>query len=276
LKRRNVHRAAAFHAGAAWLLVQIATQVFPSFHIPEGVVQAIVIGSFVIFPFVLVVAWIYESTLQGIKLESEIDRSASVTRQTGKAMDRWIIIVLGLAVLVLLLNQFVFHRFSTAGSADEPSIAVLPMAYSTGDPANEYFSDGVSEESINSLARLQGLKVIGRTSSFKFKDSKDDSKTIAEALQVAYLLEGSGRQQPVAAVLRPPVQGHLRDPDRDFRHRGQVAESGAARRQRTGHQHAAAVDTVQRQCRGLRGVAARQFLSRSQYCRRSPQSSRLL
>lgn len=211
LKRRNVHRAAAFYGGAAWLLVQIATQVFPFFHIADGVVQAIVIGAFVIFPVVLVFAWVYEWTPQGIKLESEIDRSVSITQQTGKAMDRWIIVVLSLAVLLLLLNQFVLHRFVTGSGGDQPSIAVLPMANSTGDPGNEYFSDGVSEELINSLSRLQGLKVIGRTSSFKFKGSKDDSKTIAEALQVSYLLEGSvrrsGEQVRIAVSLIKAADG---------------------------------------------------------------------
>ncbi|WP_428384909.1 tetratricopeptide repeat protein [Nevskia ramosa] len=192
LQRRNVHRAALFYAGAAWLLVQIATQVFPFFEIPNSTVRIVVIAVVIGFPFAMLFSWFYEWTPQGIKLESEIDRSESVTRQTGKALDRWIIAVLALAVVVLLANAML-------GSHSEPverdrSIAVLPFANTSGDVSNEYFSDGLSEEMISSLSRLQSLKVIGRTSSFRFKGSTDSSQAIGSALGVVYLLEGSVRK----------------------------------------------------------------------------------
>src|SRR5579859_376739 len=114
LRRRNVLRAAAFYAAAGWLLVQVATQVFPFFHIPEWVVRAIVVAAVIGFPFAMLFAWFYEWTAQGIKLESEVVRSESLTARTGRALDRWIIAVLALAVVALLANAFVPHRDSAA------------------------------------------------------------------------------------------------------------------------------------------------------------------
>jgi serine/threonine-protein kinase len=199
LQRRNVHRAAVFYAGAGWLLVQIATQVFPFFDIPNSTVRIVVIAALIGFPFAILFSWFYEWTPHGIKRESEIVHSESITSETGKKLDKAIIAVLALAVVMLLLNQFVLHRFMPGGQTPSPaagdkSIAVLPFANSTGDPANEYFSDGVSEELISTLSRLSHLKVIGRTSSFQFKNKSDDSKSIGEKLGVGYLLEGSVRK----------------------------------------------------------------------------------
>jgi TolB-like protein/Tfp pilus assembly protein PilF len=200
LQRRNVHRAAVFYAGAAWLLVQIATQVFPFFHIAESVVRGIVVALAVGFPFAMLFSWFYEWTPQGIRRESDIVRSDSASRGNVRKLDQAIIAVLALAVAMLLLNQFVLHRFlpsppsATPDATTDKSIAVLPLANSTGDPTNEYFSDGVSEELISSLSRLGHLKVIARTSSFQFKGTSADSRTIGDKLGVGFLLEGSVRK----------------------------------------------------------------------------------
>ncbi len=193
LRRRNVYRAAAFYAASGWLLVQIATQVFPLFHMPEWMLRWIVVAVVVGFPFALMFAWFYEWTPQGIKRESDIDRSQSITRQTGRTLDRWIIATLVLAVVLLLTDKFVLHKDAVAPIADK-SIAVLPFANTSGDAGNEYFSDGLSEELISSLSRLSDLKVIGRTSSFQFKGKTDDSASIGQKLGVVYLLEGSVRK----------------------------------------------------------------------------------
>src|SRR5436190_10493874 len=107
LKRRNVLRAAAFYAASAWLLVQVATQVFPFFHIAEWVVRWIVVAACIGFPFALIFSWLYEWTPRGFQLESDVPPNESKTRQTGKRLDRWIIAVLLLAVVLLLTNQFV-------------------------------------------------------------------------------------------------------------------------------------------------------------------------
>ena len=167
LKRRNVLRAATFYAASAWLLVQIATQVFPFFHIAEWVVRWIVVAAIIGFPFAVLFSWFYEWTPQGIQRESEVDPSESIMHATGKTLDRWIIAVLGIAVVLLLANEFVLHK--DAGAITDKSIAVLPLVNKSGDPNNEYFSDGLTEELISALVQIGELKVIGRNSSFRFK-----------------------------------------------------------------------------------------------------------
>src|SRR6185369_4687494 len=163
LKRRNVLRAAAFYAASAWLMVQVATQVFPFFHIAEWVVRWIVVAAAIGFPFAMLFSWFYEWTPQGLQLESEILRNESITRHTGKKLDRWIIAVLSMAVVLLLANQFVLHRdenkSAAAASVAIPipgkSIAVLPFADLSPKRDQESFSDGMAEEILNALARLK-------------------------------------------------------------------------------------------------------------------------
>lgn len=193
LKRRNVLRVAAFYAAAGWLLVQVATQVLPIFDVPTLALRVVVVAVVLGFPFALVFAWFYELTPEGLKRENEVDRSQSIARQTGRTLDRWIIGVLAAAVIALLANQFVTHKVSD-DSALGKAIAVLPLANHTGDPNNEYFSDGLSEELISALAQIKELKVVGRTSSFHFKNMNETSKVIGAALGVGYLLEGSVRK----------------------------------------------------------------------------------
>ena len=193
VKRRNVLHVAAFYAAAGWLLVQIATQVLPVFDVPTWTMRVVVVAVLLGFPCALVFAWFYELTPEGLKRESEIDRSQSVARHTGRKLDRWIIGVLAAAVVALLANQFV-PRKNRAEAALAKAIAVLPLVNDTGDPGNEYFSDGLSEELISALAQIKELKVIGRTSSFHFKNTNEESKVIRAALGVGYLLEGSVRK----------------------------------------------------------------------------------
>jgi TolB-like protein/Flp pilus assembly protein TadD len=212
LKRRNVIRAATFYAASAWLLVQIATQVFPFFDIPNWVVLWIVVAAMIGFPFAMLFSWFYEWTPHGIERESEVDPEASITLETGRRLDRWIIVVLGVAVVLLLANTFVPHKdVSLAGGVSDESIAVLPLTNESGDKDEQYFSDGLSEDLITALTQFQGLKVISRNSSFQFRDSKDQSKTIGAKLGVAHLLEGSvrraGDQVRVSAELVNVVDG---------------------------------------------------------------------
>jgi TolB-like protein len=203
LKRRNVLRAAAFYAASAWLMVQVATQVFPFFHIAEWVVRWIVVAAAIGFPFAMLFSWFYEWTPQGLQLESEILPNESITRHTGKKLDRWIIAVLSMAVVLLLANQFVLHRdenkSAAAASVATPipgkSIAVLPFADLSPKRDQESFSDGMAEEILNALARLKNLKVVGRASSFHYKGKDLDLKKIGSDLGVAHVLEGSVRNQ---------------------------------------------------------------------------------
>ena len=194
LKRRNVLRAATFYAASAWLLVQIATQVFPFFHIDEWVVRWIVTAAVIGFPFAMVLSWFYELTPEGFKRESEVELSQSITYSTGRKLDFWIIGVLTVAVVLLLANTFVLHKDNNAAAGaqtSDQSIAVLPLTNESGDKDQQYFSDGLSENFIVALSQFSGLKVIGRNSSFQFRNSKDDSRTIGTKLGVATLLEGS-------------------------------------------------------------------------------------
>ncbi|WP_022975681.1 hypothetical protein [Nevskia ramosa] len=189
LQRRNVHRAALFYAGAAWLLVQIATQVFPFFDIPNSTVRIVVIAVVIGFPFAMLFSWFYEWTPQGIKLESEIDRSESVTRQTGKTMDRWIIAVLALAVVLLLTDRLTPSK-PAAAPADK-SIAVLPFENLSAEPANAFFANGIQDEILTGLARIGDLKVISRTSTQRYSSRPGNIAEIAKELAVAHILEGS-------------------------------------------------------------------------------------
>ncbi len=193
LKRRNVLRVAAFYAAAGWLLVQIATQVLPVFDVSTWAMRVVVVAVVLGFPFALVFSWFYELTPEGLKREKEVDRSHSIARNTGRKLDRLIIAVLAVAVAVLLAHQFVPQR-NWDNATLARAIAVLPLANDTGDPGNEYFSDGLSEELISALAQIKVLKVIGRTSSFHFKNTHEESKVIGAALGVGYLLEGSVRK----------------------------------------------------------------------------------
>ncbi|WP_295679673.1 tetratricopeptide repeat protein [uncultured Nevskia sp.] len=196
LQRRNVHRAAMFYAAAAWLLVQVATQVFPFFDIPNSTVRIVVIAVVIGFPFAMLFSWFYEWTPQGIKLESEIDRSESVTRQTGKTLDRWIIAVLSLAVIVLLANTFVL-RDATNPAADrnsgsyDKSIAVLPFDNLSRDPDNAYFATGIQDEILTRLSKISALKVISRTSTMRIASKPENLPELARLLGVSAILEGS-------------------------------------------------------------------------------------
>src|SRR6185312_5002196 len=157
--------------------------------ITRGFVVAGAIG----FSFWLAFAWFFEFTPEGLKLERDVEPGASITHSTGRKLDFWIIGVLAVAVVLLLTNQLVARHDATPPIPDQ-SIAVLPLANEGGNADEQYFSDGLSEDLIITLSRFADLKVISRGSSFKFRDSSDDSRTIGVKLGVAHLLEGSVRR----------------------------------------------------------------------------------
>ena len=197
LRRRNVIRAGAFYAASAWLVVQIATQVFPFFDVPTWTVRWIVVAAVAGFPCLLAFAWFYEITPQGLKRESDVDRTESITRRTGRKLDRWIIAVLLVAIVLLGANQLVQRRDGAPAESAAPqkSIAVLPFTDLSPAHDQEYFSDGMAEELLNALAKLKDLKVAGRTSSFSFKGRNEDLRAVGKTLGVANILEGSLRKQ---------------------------------------------------------------------------------
>jgi TolB-like protein len=201
LKRRNVYKVAVAYAVVGWLLVQVATQVFPFFEIPNWVVRLVVLILIIGFPIALIIAWAFEATAEGIKRTEAAD--AAGLRSHGGA---WIYVVLigaALSVGLFFVGRYTASRAtaesgrppSAASSLPAKSIAVLPLVNESGDPKDEYFSDGLSEELIAALAQISGLKVIGRSSSFRFKDRKEEPKTIGERLGVSTLLDGTVRKQ---------------------------------------------------------------------------------
>ena len=200
LKRRNVLRAGVLYAGAVWALAQGIAQLTPVVGAPEWVARWFLVAAAVGFPFWIAFAWFYELTPQGLKRESEIASEDSVARSTGRKLDKWIIAVLALAVVLLITNQFMLDRDASgrAQSADAAlvkmpakSIAVLPFVNMSGDPKNDYFSDGITEEILNALAQVPKLKVAARTSAFAFKGKEEDLRKVGEVLDVATVLEGS-------------------------------------------------------------------------------------
>jgi TolB-like protein/Flp pilus assembly protein TadD len=201
LQRRNVLRAAVLYAGAVWALAQGLAQLLPLFGDYGWIARWFVIAACIGFPFWIAFAWFYEFTPQGLKRESEIEADASITRGTGRKLDKWIIAVLVVAVVLLLTNTFVWRKGAGFDGASKPvavsakSIAVLP--FEDLSPAHDqgYFSAGMAEELLNALAKVQGLKVAGRASSFYYGRENADLRTIGKALDVANVLEGSVRTQ---------------------------------------------------------------------------------
>ena len=198
LKRRNVYKVAAAYAVVAWLLMQVASQIFPFFEIPNWVVRLVVILLIIGFPIALIIAWAFETTSEGIQRTEAADAAGQRSRGTV-----WIYVVLigaALSVSLFFVGRYTAGNAAPRGTdvaATIPgkSIAVLPLVNESGDPKDEYFSDGLSEELISALAQIGGLKVIGRSSSFRFKDRKEEPKTIGEKLGVSTILDGTVRKQ---------------------------------------------------------------------------------
>src|ERR1044071_5378744 len=188
LKRRNVYKVAVAYVVGGWALSQGIAQVFPVFDVPNWAIRLVVLLIIIGFPIALIVAWAFEVTPQGIKRTEAAD--ATGQRSHGVA---WIYIVLiGAAFSVGL---FFAGRYTARNPGLGKSIAVLPLINESGDPKDEYFSDGLSEELIAALAQIRGLKVIGRSSSFRFKDQKEDPRLIGKKLGVSTLLDGTVRKQ---------------------------------------------------------------------------------
>src|SRR5512144_2954538 len=160
-----------------WALAQGIAHLGPVFGAPEWTTRWFAIAGVIGFPFWLAFAWFFEFTPEGLKLERDVEPHASITHQTARKLDFWIIGVLAVAVVLLLTNQFVARRDAGAPLSDQ-SIAVLPLANDGGNEDELYFSDGLSEDLIITLSHFADLKVISRSSSFKFRDSTDDSRTI--------------------------------------------------------------------------------------------------
>jgi TolB-like protein/Flp pilus assembly protein TadD len=239
LKRRNVFRVAVLYLVAGWVVLQVGDVVFPALGVPDWGL-GLVLGLLILgFPIALIFSWIYELTPEGIKREKDIDRSQSVTAETGQKINVTIIALLVVAIGVIVADRLIPEApVSVADETDEPpavadtpepapadagadasddapadstdpaeaaasmfmntapeqSVAVLPFVNMSGDAQNEFFSDGLSEELLNVLAKVPDLFVAARTSSFHFKGHTGDIADIARRLRVRNVLEGSVRK----------------------------------------------------------------------------------
>ena len=200
LGRRNVIRVTIAYAIASWVLLQVVDVVAPILDLPDWAPRLVLVILAIGLVPVVVFSWAFELTPDGIKRQSEVDRAGSITHLTGRKLNYIIIAFLATAVLLLLVDRGVQITTTDDGSAVAAvgdgvhSIAVLPFVNMSSDPEQEFFSDGITEEILNSLASVKQLKVAGRTSSFAFKGQNDDLRRIGDALGVSHILEGSVRK----------------------------------------------------------------------------------
>jgi len=229
LKRRNVIRVALLYLVAAWVILQVAELLFDVLKLPDWT-SRLVLGLLILgFPLSLIFSWVYELTPEGLKREHEIDRNQSITHATARKLDVMVGVLLVVAIGMLVFDRYVERKpaqvtadAQTAAPSVAPprarsgpaSIAVLPFVNMSDDKANDYFSDGLSEELLNVLAKVQGLRVIARTSSFAFKGKDATIADVAKALGVDHVLEGSVRKSGdrvriTAQLIRTADSSHL-------------------------------------------------------------------
>ncbi len=202
----------------AWLVAQVLQLVFESFGTPAWAIKTVLVLLATGLPFALFFAWAFEMTPEGLKREQDVDRSQSIAPQTGSKLNRMITVVMALALAYFAYDKFMVSAdreaalveaatvaisedvaIEEANSEDvnaesDKSIAVLPFVNMSSDPEQEFFSDGISEELLNALAKIDSLKVAARTSSFSFKGQNLPVGEIAEVLGVDHILEGSVRK----------------------------------------------------------------------------------
>ena len=195
LQRRNVYKVAVAYTVVAWLAIQVATQVFPFFEIPNWAVRLVVLLLVLGFPVALILSWAFEITPEGIKRESEVERSRSIRSKTGRKL-----VAITAVLMVTAAGLFVFQRVrptltrsssTTAPVITAKSVAVLPFENLSDDKNAAYFADGIQDEILTLLSKIGDLKVISRTSTQHYESAPGNLPEIARQLGVAHILEGS-------------------------------------------------------------------------------------
>jgi TolB-like protein/Flp pilus assembly protein TadD len=193
LKRRNVYKVAVAYAVVAWLVIQAASIVLPTFEAPAWILKVIMFVVIIGFPVALIFAWAFELTPEGLKRTEDVDVTKSVTKSSGRKID---FVIIG--VLLLIIGIFAYQRFAgtkitsaTGSQIVEKSIAVLPFENRSEDKANAYFADGIQDEILTRLSKIADLKVISRTSTQHYKSAPENLPEIGRQLGVAHILEGS-------------------------------------------------------------------------------------
>jgi TolB-like protein/Flp pilus assembly protein TadD len=212
LKRRNVYRVAVAYGVVSWLLVQIATQVFPFFDIPNWVVRMVVVVLAFGFPIAAILAWAFELTPEGIKRADEVDPSEAMRHGKGRKLDFAIIGAL-LLVIALLVYERLHVRSEAGETIPEKSIAVLPFENLSADKENAFFADGIQDDILTSLAKISDLRVISRTSvlSYRGGNGSRNLRDIGKALGVANVLEGTVRRDSNRVVINVQLIDAVKD-----------------------------------------------------------------
>src|SRR6266403_1089346 len=196
LKRRNVYKVAVAYAVVGWLLIQVTATVVPALHLPDGLTTAVVVLTLVGFPVALVIAWAFEMTPEGMKRTENVSPDEVIPQWSKK---KFAALIIGVAVFAAGLLAFQLLRSSRStitATANAKSIAVLPFVNMSADKNDEYLSDGMTEELINVLSKVPGLRVPGRTSCFAFKGKNEENifRKVGDQLHVGTVLEGSVRK----------------------------------------------------------------------------------
>jgi TolB-like protein len=202
LKRRNVYKVAVAYAVVGWLLIQVATQVFPFLEIPNWAIRLVIFITALGFPIALIIAWAFELTPEGIKRTEAADAAGQQSKSRA-----WIYVALigaAISVGLFFLGRYTAPIQRGAAGAAEKSIAILPFENLSEEKGNAYFAEGVQDEILTRLAKIADLKVISRTSTQRFKSSPDNLREVAKQLGVANILEGS--VQKAADQVRVNVQ----------------------------------------------------------------------
>jgi TolB-like protein len=199
LKRRNVFRVGLAYIVVSWVALQFVDVVQDPLNLPMWLPRVVIILLAIGFPIALIISWAFELTPEGLVKTAHADRNQSITQRTGQRINYLIISALTLLVVFLIVERFFPFGDETENvmpdtSSEKTAIAVLPFVNMSGDPEQEFFSDGMTEEILNVLAKNPSLLVAGRTSSFAFKGKNEDMRAIGNALGVDYLIEGSVRK----------------------------------------------------------------------------------
>src|SRR6266702_2791334 len=211
LKRRNVYKVAIAYAVVAWLLMQIATQVFPFLEIPNWAIRLVIMLIVIGFPVALIIAWAFELTPEGLK-RTEFAEELPTKSARSHAWIYVVVIAGAISASLFFLGRYTSSKQSGNVELSAKSVAVLPFVNMSSDRENEYFVDGLTEEILNRVAQINELKVPGRTTCFAFKDKNADLRQVGASLGVAHVLEGgvrkSGERLRITAQLVRTLDGY--------------------------------------------------------------------
>lgn len=207
LRRRNIFKVSLAYMIVSWITVQVADVILPTFQAPDWVMQVLVLFLILAFPVAVLLAWAFDLTPQGLKPTSDFDQNQSITVETGQKLNHVVIALLGIAVVVLIIDNYIFPDTTVTDPdvAYRRAIAVIPFSNgSIAEENAEFFSAGIHDELLTRLAKISDLKVVSRTSVMEYKDTTKNIRQIGEELQVGSILEGG--VQRAGDVLRINVQ----------------------------------------------------------------------